>query len=524
MPHLRPRRLVALGVAVALLPLAPLLATSTPAAAADTRDRMAGPRTVLTGTDLDRPSLVPRVDRAGADPSARASLRTASFVVTYTGFTPQQQAAFQQAVDTWASLIVTSQPIRIDARLERLGPGILGSAGPTVLIENNSSAGGRSPATFYPVALLNAIEGRDNAPGEADISAAFTSDSGTFYFGTDGNAPAWTYDFTTVVLHEIGHGLGFIGNIEAYTRGGALVGGWDVGSPAAERRPFVFDRKTQRLAPGGQQSLFSLGQDTPALGQAVTTGRSGWSGRQATTANGGVSPELFTPEEFSLGTSYSHLDETLFRSGTPNSLMTPFINEREVIRDPGEIVLGTLRDMGWRTLAAGTLRISGPFVSAARSTVTLTGRAQPGQAVQIFFRKRGTTAYIARRNLVAGTDGAFRTTYLANDDYRYFARVAGRDSTMELTQTRPVVEGAAIRFPRRGSTFTITGRANPGSFVDVSFRRASDPPGSYPTVRRVRTGSSGVWTKPVVMTTDYRFFARGENGQKSIGTVLLDMQ
>ncbi|MCK7534680.1 MAG: hypothetical protein MZV63_28610 [Marinilabiliales bacterium] len=32
-----------------------------------------------------------------------------------------------------------------------------------------------------------------------------------WYFGTDGNTPELLYDFVTVVLHEIGHGLGFTG-------------------------------------------------------------------------------------------------------------------------------------------------------------------------------------------------------------------------------------------------------------------------------------------------------------------------
>ena len=47
--------------------------------------------------------------------------------------------------------------------------------------------------------------------GEQDIITSFNSHAAVdWYFGTDGNTPSRRRDFVSVVLHEIGHGLGFI--------------------------------------------------------------------------------------------------------------------------------------------------------------------------------------------------------------------------------------------------------------------------------------------------------------------------
>jgi len=49
----------------------------------------------------------------------------------------------------------------------------------------------------------------DNQPTSPDIIAEFNSNFQSWYFGIDGNSPDAKYDFVSVVLHEIEHGLGF---------------------------------------------------------------------------------------------------------------------------------------------------------------------------------------------------------------------------------------------------------------------------------------------------------------------------
>jgi hypothetical protein len=66
------------------------------------------------------------------------------------------------------------------------------------------------PATWYASSLANAITGTELNPGEYDIDL-FLNSSVAWYFGTDGNCPGNKYDFVSIVLHEICHGLGFVG-------------------------------------------------------------------------------------------------------------------------------------------------------------------------------------------------------------------------------------------------------------------------------------------------------------------------
>ena len=55
---------------------------------------------------------------------------TATFDVAYDGFSPEARAAFQRAVDIWATQLTSPVTIQVRATWKLLGPGVLGSAGP----------------------------------------------------------------------------------------------------------------------------------------------------------------------------------------------------------------------------------------------------------------------------------------------------------------------------------------------------------------------------------------------------------
>ena len=143
----------------------------------------------------------------------------ATMQVSYNGFTPQAQAAFQRAVDIWAGLVSSPRPIRITATVATLGPGVLGSAGATCY--HGNFPGAPVTNTWYPNPLADRLSNSDisasgcDEPGEPseddfEIGASFSS-TANWYYGTDGNTPSGQVDFVSVVLHEIGHGLGFSG-------------------------------------------------------------------------------------------------------------------------------------------------------------------------------------------------------------------------------------------------------------------------------------------------------------------------
>jgi hypothetical protein len=263
-----------------------------------------------------------------------ANIATATFIITYNGFSPQAQAAFQAAVNIWSTKISSSVPIRINATWENLGSGILGSAGATWLFHDFSGAPRSN--TYYPVALANKLAGIDLDP-DSDIEASFNSTFSSWYYGTDGNTPPGKWDLMTVVMHEIGHGLGFSGS--------ATVSGGN-GYWGNSGMPSVYDHF---IVNGASQAILNTGlfaNPSVALGNQLTSNNLFFNGPYAVAAAGGP-PKLYAPASWQQGSSYSHLDETTYPKGNPNSLMTFELGPGESILDPGPITLAIFRDIGW---------------------------------------------------------------------------------------------------------------------------------------------------------------------------------
>lgn len=153
--------------------------------------------------------FLPQTGRVPARERPKASIQAATILVNYTGFPDEARDAFQYAVDIWAQELNTTVPIVVDASWEPLGGSVLGSAGPINL--SRRTVGGST--YLFPIALANQLAGQDLSPDNADIRARFSSNRSNWYFGTDGNVPWNALDFVTVVLHELGHGLGFTGGL-----------------------------------------------------------------------------------------------------------------------------------------------------------------------------------------------------------------------------------------------------------------------------------------------------------------------
>jgi hypothetical protein len=298
-----------------------------------------------------------------------AAAAQSNWIVTYTGFTPQAQAAFQAAVDVWASQIQSPIPIRVNANWTALPPNVLGSAGATTIWRDFPNA--TSSNTWFPVALANKLSGFDLDPANADINASFSS-SFTWYYGTDGNAGT-NFDLMSVVLHELGHGLGFFGSMTVSSG----VGSWGFGTGF----PMLYDR----FAINGAQFLIDTNvfpNPSAALGSQLVSGSVFFNGGNARTANSGNAAKLYAPNPWQQGSSYSHLDEATFPRGSINSLMTPQLGAGEAIHDTGPITRGLFTDIGWGTVASCIYAISpSSFAAGAASrggsvgVITATGCA-----------------------------------------------------------------------------------------------------------------------------------------------------
>ena len=266
-----------------------------------------------------------------------ASILKADIEVTYVGFSAEAQQAFQYAVDIWKNLIYSPVPIRLKATWTSLAKGVLGSCGPSGYYKNFNST--EKWDCYYPIALVEKMTGEQvNSPGEYEMEASFNKDFGNWYLGTDGPTPSSKYDFVSVVLHELGHGLGFSGLFYSTSGKGAYSYGND--NLAGIFDQFIINQKDQKLV---NKILFP--ESSVALNLQLT---SGWLAFNTTLA-GSPLPRLYAPATWNEGSSIYHLDEDTYPAGNPNSLMTPFTGMGEAIHNPGPATLAIMYEIGWRT-------------------------------------------------------------------------------------------------------------------------------------------------------------------------------
>ncbi len=147
-------------------------------------------------------------------------------VVTPVGGNPgttlgqQRLNVFQRAADIWGALIDSRVDIRVDASFASLdcstSAAVLGQANATRIVRNFDNA--PQQEVWYPIALANALAGKDLLPTGAHIQARFNSqidlptclNGQGWYYGFDGKH-GQKEDLLVVLLHELGHGLGFAG-------------------------------------------------------------------------------------------------------------------------------------------------------------------------------------------------------------------------------------------------------------------------------------------------------------------------
>ncbi|MEN8164670.1 MAG: PA domain-containing protein [Acidobacteriota bacterium] len=184
----------------------------------------------------------------------------------------QRLILFEAAADQWGALVESDVEILVSAQFNPMtcdaGGAVLGSCGATYIIRDFPNAPFAN--TWYSAALANALAGSDQS-GQTDITAQFSSTVdddpdclGGFgwYYGLDG-VPGNQQHLYPVILHELGHGLGFQNFANEAT--GTLNGGI----------PDIYTRMTLDMTTGLHWHEMTNGQRQAS---AINTGEVVWDG------------------------------------------------------------------------------------------------------------------------------------------------------------------------------------------------------------------------------------------------------
>ena len=264
-------------------------------------------------------------------------------------WTDASRDAFLFATEIWREYISSPVRIRIQVSFEDLEEGVLGSWNPpTSGLKNFTPRNGVTffSDTWYDSALADNLAGEDLLPGAPDIVIVFNQNQ-NWYYGTDAAPGTNQYDFVTIALHEIAHGLGISSNavpgppISTGETAPLFSARYGVEDGAGNYFPLIYQRFLAAPTTDVPDFLTNYAPDQfyDEVYQMFTTATIWGRGRAA----GAL---LFTPDFYLSGSSISHLDEFTYNN-TNNALMTPFFRRGEAIHQPGPLLLGMLQDMGW---------------------------------------------------------------------------------------------------------------------------------------------------------------------------------
>ncbi|GAB5554216.1 MAG: hypothetical protein Sapg2KO_38070 [Saprospiraceae bacterium] len=288
---------------------------------------------------IARPSYVP------ASQLALRSARRSYFEFIFTDSVPEEaKPAIKFAGRIWGSYLISDIPIRVEVRWFTFeGRNSLGSARPIGYIRSDSLA--TKTDVLYPLALGESLLNRNLNGEQADIIISINKKH-NFYFGTDGKVPEEHYDLTSLILHEIGHGVGFTASSRINEEG---VGRFS--KPARIYDTFLIARNGTSLT-----DTFLYKNPSVELAAQLTSQQVYFNHPFVRRANGGSYVWIYAPADFRSGSSISHLMRSQRNTRwSQKTLMDPSTAKQEVIHRPDPVALAMLSAMGWRVNFHGTV-------------------------------------------------------------------------------------------------------------------------------------------------------------------------
>jgi len=268
------------------------------------------------------------------------SVAKSDFQVEFVNFPENAKPAFLYVLSIYENLISSDIPIKVQAKWSSLGTNVLAESSPSSFYKNFNGA--RLSDVYYPVALAEKLSASELNGSEPDIVCTFNSKI-DWYLGTDGDGPGSQYDFVTVALHEMVHGLGFSGFYDVDNGIGTLNNNGQL--------PSIYDLFIYK---NGASLCDHSHFDIPStdLKNALVSGQLNIKGNDGTDIQ-----KVYAPSSWNDGTSVYHYVESGYEKGDANALMSPYIFKGEAIHYPGDKTLNILAEFGWKSVTVDGLII-----------------------------------------------------------------------------------------------------------------------------------------------------------------------
>ncbi len=249
----------------------------------------------------------------------------------------------------WGLRLGSTQPIVVEARMQTQActttSAVLATAGPVTYFTSNAE-----PNVLVPAALTDALSG-SNVNSRNDINVTINSAIGSgpsclggrsFYLGFDHNTGG-NVDLLNVLLHEFGHGLGFVSLTNS------------TGAPVVAGKFSSFE---QRLYSETLGKFWPTMTDSERVSAGISNGALVFNGpavnAQSSRLTAGLSSpggrlRLYAPSTYDSGSSVSHWDTVASyldtAMATRSLLMEPFITANPL--GATDLTGCVMQDMGW---------------------------------------------------------------------------------------------------------------------------------------------------------------------------------
>ncbi|HYI09817.1 MAG TPA: PA domain-containing protein [Thermoanaerobaculia bacterium] len=390
----------------------------------------------------------------------------------------QRINAFVHAANIWAQNLDSPETIYVVAAFNPLAPNVLGSAGAWDVFSDFAGGstfpgvqypGSEYPLTWYSSALADRRAGYDHDITSPDINAQFSSNF-NFYLGLDNNHGPLN-DLVAVLLHELGHGLGFQNFVSEAT--GANLGGFFDGPRFYPVQTDVYSRFTLDTTNNLTWDVMTQAQRQAS---AIRYGRVVWNGPNVTAAAPGVlslgSPIVNVLSPVSLAGAYQFGGANF---GPP--LGSPTVTASIVAAvDPADVAGPTTTD--GCTFFTNAAAVAGKIALIERGTCGFTqkvARAQAAGAAAVIIYNNAANAGVAPPTMA--TDAIFGPTItipsvsLSRADGLAILAQLGGGVTATIGVDNSLLAGAnAANQVRLYMPFPVAGGSS-GSHYDTATRR-----------------------------------------------------